>query len=56
MSQDNLFATFDTSTSSFTKEVYQQALAYIHSPSQLPRDAQMLLLALLSLRARRTAL
>ena len=47
VSQDNLFATFDTSTSTFAQDVYQQAKAYIAAPHTLPRDAKTLLQALL---------
>lgn len=47
VSQDNLFADFDTSTSTFSDDVYQQAQLYITSPHTLPRDAQSLLQALL---------
>ncbi|ALF59262.1 elongation factor P hydroxylase [Psychrobacter urativorans] len=47
ISQDNLFANFDTSTSTFATDVYQQAAHYIAQPHQLPRDAQTLLQALL---------
>ena len=47
VSQDNLFANFDTSTSTFATDVYQQATHYIAQPHQLPRDAQTLLQALL---------
>lgn len=49
VSQDNLFATFDTSTSTFADDVYQQAEAYIANPSTLPRDAQVLLCTFLSI-------
>lgn len=49
VSQDNLFADFDTSNSTFTDDVYQQAIAYIKHPTTLPRDAQSLLRALLTL-------
>ncbi len=47
VSQDNLFATFDTSTSTFAQDVYQQAKAYIAEPHTIPRDAKILLQALL---------
>ena len=49
VSQDNLFATFDTSTSTFAQDVYQQAKAYIAEPHVIPRDAKILLQALLTL-------
>lgn len=49
VSQDNLFADFDTSGSTFAGDVYQQAQRYIQSPQRLPKDAKILLLALLSL-------
>lgn len=47
VSQDNLFATFDTSTSTFAQDVYQQAKAYITAPHTIPHDAKILLQALL---------
>lgn len=47
VSQDNLFADFDTTTSTFDNDVYQQAKYYINNPNSLPRDAKYLLLALL---------
>ena len=49
VSQDNLFADFDTSISTFTDDVYQQAKAYIAEPHTLPRDAKTLLQALLTI-------
>ena len=49
VSQDNLFADFDTSTSTFAQDVYQQAKAYIAEPHTLPRDAKTLLQALLTI-------
>jgi hypothetical protein len=48
VSQDNLFADFDTSGSTFARDVYQQVENYIAEPSTLPRDAKTLLNALLS--------
>lgn len=48
VSQDNLFADFDTSNSTFAQEVYQQVKHYIAKPETLPRDAQFLLTALLT--------
>ena len=48
VSQDNLFADFDTSSSTFASDVYQQAQSYIAKPHTLPRDAKTLLIALLS--------
>lgn len=47
VSQDNLFADFDTSGSTFAQDVYQQAKKYITDPHTLPRDAKTLLQALL---------
>ncbi len=47
VSQDNIFATFDTSSSTFAADVYKQALNYKKNPELLPRDAKILLLALL---------
>ncbi len=49
VSQDNLFATFDTSASTFAADVYRQAQHYIAKPQNLPKDAQTLLWALLCL-------
>ena len=49
VSQDNLFATFDTSTSTFAQDVYQQAKAYIAEPHVIPSDAKILLQALLTI-------
>ena len=49
VSQDNLFADFDTSHSTFSSDVYEQVTSYIDEPHQLPRDAKTLLLALLIL-------
>lgn len=48
VSQDNLFADFDTSNSTFASDVYQQVESYIAKPYTLPRDAKTLLTALLS--------
>ena len=47
VSQDNLFADFDTSSSTFAIDVYQQVKSYIAKPHTLPRDAKTLLIALL---------
>ena len=47
VSQDNLFATFDTSASTFAADVYEQAQHYIAKPQSLPTDAKTLLWALL---------
>ncbi len=47
VSQDNLFASFDTSDSSFAQDVYRQVQHYIAKPQTLPPDAQTLLWALL---------
>ena len=49
VSQDNLFADFDTSGSTFAHDVYQQTKEYIVDPQTLPRDAKTLLQALLSI-------
>ncbi|MGM8910890.1 elongation factor P hydroxylase [Psychrobacter sp. 1U1] len=49
VSQDNLFAEFDTSDSTFASDVYQQVKNYITEPHTLPRDAKTLLTALLSI-------
>lgn len=49
VSQDNLFADFDTSQSTFAQDVFEQALHYTHHPSTLPRDAQRLLALLLTI-------
>lgn len=49
VSQDNLFADFDTSDSTFADDVYQQVEHYIAEPQALPRDAKTLLHALLSI-------
>ena len=49
VSQDNLFADFDTSDSTFADDVYQQVESYIAEPQALPRDAKTLLHALLSI-------
>ena len=48
VSQDNLFADFDTSGSTFAKDVYQQVKNYLAKPETLPPDAKTLLHALLS--------
>lgn len=47
VSQDNLFADFDTSGSTFAQDVYRQAKQYITDPHTLPRDAKTLLRVLL---------
>lgn len=47
VSQDNLFADFDTSGSTFGYDVYSQVKAYIAAPHTLPRDAKILLKTLL---------
>ena len=49
VSQDNLFADFDTSGSTFGNDVYEQVASYINEPHQIPSDAKTLLLALLML-------
>ncbi|MDE4455549.1 elongation factor P hydroxylase [Psychrobacter sp. DAB_AL62B] len=48
VSQDNLFADFDTSNSTFPQDVYQQVKTYIAKPHTLPADAKTLLQALLT--------
>jgi len=48
VSQDNLFADFDTSSSTFASDVYQQVESYIFKPHTLPSDAKTLLTVLLS--------
>lgn len=48
VSQDNLFATFDTSGSTFANDVYMQVIEYIEKPHTLPRDAKVLLRTFLS--------
>ncbi len=47
ISQDNLFADFDTDDSTFSEDVYQQVTYYLKAPRTLPRDAKTLLRALL---------
>ena len=47
VSQDNLFADFDTSASTFAQDVYKQAQTYLAKPDTLPPDAKTLLHALL---------
>ena len=49
VSQDNLFAEFDTTNSTFAYDVHAQAMAYIDAPKSLPKDAQTLLWVLLTL-------
>ncbi len=44
ISQDNLFADFDTSKSTFEQDVYKQAYTYLSKPDKLPKDAQALLI------------
>ena len=46
VSQDNLHADFDTSQSTFEKDVYNQAKLYIDAPQNLPTDAKTLLTVL----------
>ncbi|WP_372845520.1 elongation factor P hydroxylase [Psychrobacter sp.] len=48
VSQDNLFADFDTKDSTFAQDVYRQAQSYLAKPDTLPPDAQTLLQALLT--------
>lgn len=47
VSQDNLFADFDTSGSTFAHDVYKQAQTYLAKPDNMPPDAKTLLHALL---------
>lgn len=49
VSQDNLFAQFDTSQSTFSSDVYHQAQRYLTAQDTLPKDAQTLLETLLFL-------
>lgn len=46
VSQDNLHADFDTSQSTFAKDVFDQAEQYINNPQKLPSDAKTLLTVL----------
>ena len=48
VSHDTLLADFDTSSSTFANDVYQQVESYIAKPYTLPRDAKTLLTALIS--------
>lgn len=48
VSQDNLFADFDTSASTFAEDVYQQVQIYLKKPNTLPPDAKTLLHTLLT--------
>lgn len=48
-SADNLNADFDTSNSTFDKDVFAQSSAFLQNPNTLPKDAQTLLFALLCL-------
>ena len=49
VSQDNLFADFDTSASTFAQDVYKQAQTYLSKPDTLPPDAKTLLHTLLKI-------
>lgn len=49
VSQDNLNADFDTSKSTFGKDVLDQAQLYLSKPQTLPSDAQVLLWVFLAL-------
>ncbi len=49
VSQDNLFADFDTSNSTFEADVYQLALHFLQQPDSLPRDARLLLVVVFRL-------
>lgn len=46
-SADNLDATFDTSKSPFSHNVYQQALDYLQHPNTMPNDAKLLIVIFL---------
>lgn len=48
-SKDNLNAAFDTSDSTFDIDVFNQAVAYLKKPKNLPKDAQRLLIVFLIL-------
>lgn len=50
VSQDNLFADFDTSGSTFAKDVQNQAVAFWQTGEKLPTDAKLLLKNLAKLR------
>lgn len=50
VSQDNLFADFDSSVSTFSYDVYEQVVQYIAMPQSLPRDARILLRTLLTIK------
>lgn len=52
VSQDNLFANFDTSNSTFESDVFEMATKFLHQPSTLPKDAQTLLMVLYQLCAK----
>lgn len=49
VSQDNLFADFDTSSSTFAADVYKQVQSYLIAPELIPKDAQTLLRAFLTI-------
>lgn len=49
VSQDNLFADFDTSSSTFAVDVFNQAQSYLAQPNLIPKDAQTLLRAFLTI-------
>lgn len=49
VSQDNLNANFDTSKSTFARDVYAQALCYLRQEQPLSIDARLLLSVLLNL-------
>lgn len=48
VSQDNLNASFDTHDSTFAYDVFLQAQTYLNQPTQLPKDAKILLSFLLA--------
>ncbi len=48
VSQDNLNADFDTSNSTFARDVYEQALCYLRQEQPLSTDARLLLSLLLN--------
>lgn len=47
VSQDNLFASFDTSFSTFERDVYDQVQSYLIDPDTIPIDAQLLVMTML---------
>lgn len=49
VSQDNLNAYFDTSSSHFAQDVYDKALSFLQNPATLPPDAKRLIWVFLSM-------